>query len=417
MPALKKKQASNGDASSIVVRSEYLALDDLRSYHKNPRRGDIEVVAESLKKNGQFRSIVVNIGTLTGRENEVLAGNHTVYAGRRLGWERVLCDLVDVDEAHARRIVLADNATADQGSYDSDTLTELLSDTKADLGSLTGTGYTQNVLDKMLSKQEEQHRFDDEPQAQIKTIEEADENIGGVSDLTNDIQFDSDSEYDIPELLSYMCLREIPQPIDTWGGHELDLDRRDDYYWMMQWAAGSAGVPWDQAISYLFCPDEHFERMYQDPATCTKKLLNVDIYAAVVPNYSTTGEWPLARNIWAKYRSNFVARYWQEAGIKVIPDIQYCSGDDNRDLVIAGIPEEVPVACQVQNTNGDMTKIRAAPGSPGGLRESLGSPRFLSTGIEMPTSSWRSRISTAKLSGLPIGPRDAGSTWTAGARP
>ena len=123
---------------------------DLNTFHANPRRGNVPAIAESLATNGQFRPIVVNKGTHTGRPNEVLAGNHTLMAARLLeeqgrGLEGGLdCYLVDVTDQEAERIVLADNRTADLGSYDNADLVELLQGMNGDL---TGTGYAAEDLE------------------------------------------------------------------------------------------------------------------------------------------------------------------------------------------------------------------------------------------------------------------------------
>lgn len=114
------------------------AVDDLQTYRGNPRRGDVAAIAASLEARGQYRAIVVNVGTHTGRRNEVLAGNHTLLAARSLSWASIDATTVDVDEAEAARIVAADNRLADLGEYDDAELAELLE--LAD--DLTGTGYT-----------------------------------------------------------------------------------------------------------------------------------------------------------------------------------------------------------------------------------------------------------------------------------
>jgi len=41
-----------------------VALNTLESYPTNPRRGDIEAIAQSLKAHGQYRPIVVQYGTI-----------------------------------------------------------------------------------------------------------------------------------------------------------------------------------------------------------------------------------------------------------------------------------------------------------------------------------------------------------------
>ena len=120
--------------------------DELRPYHKNPRRGDVEAIARSLEVNGQYRPIVVNLGRHTGRPLEVLAGNHTLAAARSLGWDRIAATTVDVDDHQAARIVAADNRTADLGGYDDTALLALLQE----LDDLDGTGYDDDDLAAML---------------------------------------------------------------------------------------------------------------------------------------------------------------------------------------------------------------------------------------------------------------------------
>ena len=121
--------------------------DELARYHKNARRGDVDAIARSLETNGQYRRIVVNLGTHTGRPLEVLAGNHTLDAARHLGWTSIAAEVVDVDDKQAARIVAADNRTADLGEYDNDALVELL----REAGDLDGTGYEDADLDALLA--------------------------------------------------------------------------------------------------------------------------------------------------------------------------------------------------------------------------------------------------------------------------
>ncbi|WP_231951372.1 DNA modification methylase [Nocardia terpenica] len=127
------------------IRFAALAVAELSTFAGNPRRGDVDAIAASLQATGQYRPIVVNEGTLTGRVMEVLAGNHTLLAARQLGWERVEAGVIDVDEQTARRIVAADNRTADLGDYDYTALFELLDG----LDDLAGTGYTPADFEKL----------------------------------------------------------------------------------------------------------------------------------------------------------------------------------------------------------------------------------------------------------------------------
>ncbi|MEU7576784.1 ParB/RepB/Spo0J family partition protein [Streptomyces sp. NPDC041068] len=123
-------------------------VDELALYHRNPRTGDLDSITESLSTHGQYKPIVVNRGTLTGRPNEILAGNHTFKAAKQLDWSEIAVTWLDVDDDTAAKIVVVDNRTSDLAGYD----TLLLADILQDLPDLTGTGYDQGQLDQLLDE-------------------------------------------------------------------------------------------------------------------------------------------------------------------------------------------------------------------------------------------------------------------------
>lgn len=127
------------------LKVETFKISDLSTYHKNPRRGDVDAIAESLKARGQYRPIVVNIGTHASHDYEILAGNHTYLAAKKLGWKTIQATTVDVDDDQAAQIVRADNRLADLGGYDDETLSALLSD----VSSLDGLGWSQDDVDEL----------------------------------------------------------------------------------------------------------------------------------------------------------------------------------------------------------------------------------------------------------------------------
>lgn len=145
------------DMTQRIGTAATLPLHEIQTFHKNPRRGNVPAIQESIVKNGQFKPLIVNAGTHTGRKNEVLAGNHTLLAMRELaGTEHALTDvdvyLVDVTDEEANRIVLADNRTSDLGTYDQHDLVALLTDLDHDLD---GTGYDYDDLDDLSALLEE----------------------------------------------------------------------------------------------------------------------------------------------------------------------------------------------------------------------------------------------------------------------
>lgn len=112
-------------------------IDGLVPYGNNPRKGNVQVIVDSLSRHGQYRPIVVRSKTF-----EVLAGNHTLAAAQELGWTEVAATFVDCTDDEAARIVLVDNRAADLGSYDDEVLAEVL----ASLPDLEGTGFDADDL-------------------------------------------------------------------------------------------------------------------------------------------------------------------------------------------------------------------------------------------------------------------------------
>jgi hypothetical protein len=131
------------EAIPSTLRKLLVPLDGLTTYSRNPRKGDLELLKESLKQHGQFRPLVVRAGS-----NEILAGNGTAEAARQLGWTEIAVTFVDVDDDEAARIVLIDNRTADRGGYDQGLLADLLQSLPEPT---RGTGYSEDSLKTILA--------------------------------------------------------------------------------------------------------------------------------------------------------------------------------------------------------------------------------------------------------------------------
>lgn len=116
------------------------SIAELKFYPGNARRGDIDLIADSLSKLGQYKPIVANA------DGTILAGNHTVMAAQRLGWETIDVHRVDVDDETAKRILLIDNKANDQSTYDVEELVNLLTE----LPNLDATGFTRDEVDELL---------------------------------------------------------------------------------------------------------------------------------------------------------------------------------------------------------------------------------------------------------------------------
>jgi ParB-like chromosome segregation protein Spo0J len=124
----------------ILVQVQTVGINTVREHPANVRKGDVDLIADSLVNHGQYRPIVVQRST-----GYILAGNHTWKAARRLGWKQIGVTYLDVDNETAAKVMLADNRTSDLAVYNDAQLLELLHS----LEDLAGTGFDELDLDRL----------------------------------------------------------------------------------------------------------------------------------------------------------------------------------------------------------------------------------------------------------------------------
>jgi hypothetical protein len=144
--ARRKTSAIAGGIGKIAGQSyKVVPIGSVSEHPKNPRKGDVGLIGDSIVKNDFYGAVIVQKST-----KQILAGNHRWKAARARGLTTLPVIFVDVDDATALRILLADNRTSDEATYDDAILLELLQ--QANLASgLEGTGYDGADLAKLLA--------------------------------------------------------------------------------------------------------------------------------------------------------------------------------------------------------------------------------------------------------------------------
>jgi ParB-like chromosome segregation protein Spo0J len=150
---------------------ELVSADDIRPHPRNPRHGNLEVIAESIAENGFYGFCVVQKST-----GWILAGNHRFRAATEIcGFSEVPVVWIDCDDATAAKILVADNRTSDVAVYDNEQLTALLHEFSAGDG-LVGTGFDDDDLANLDATLEEWEQdlgdldLEDEDLAEAKLI-------------------------------------------------------------------------------------------------------------------------------------------------------------------------------------------------------------------------------------------------------
>lgn len=117
------------------------------------------------------------------------------------------------------------------------------------------------------------------------------------STMMNDVLYESDNIYEIPNLLLERQAGKVELPITPWGAN----------------SRLTKGV----TTHHFYVDDYRFERLWKDPSA----LLASGCKAIVEPNCSLHDQTPIAWGLQLIYKKRWLARYLQECGIKVYADI------------------------------------------------------------------------------------------------
>ena len=353
------KKTELDKAPPVAVR--IMAASELTPDANNANRGNSrgrQMVKDSFKRLKAGRSIVLD------RDGRVIAGNKSLEAYMANGGERVIVIPSDGDYliAHqrqdldleegleARELAFADNRTAQVGiEFDPVRITDAIQ-----VGVDLTPYWSGHELDQLFQAvnsvaEETGPAVDEDGIAQVDDIEDVEVELEGALQLRKDMRFPSEAVHDIPEFLPGM-LAEIPEPLRTWAGDDV-MEYDPAYYHLLTYGYGFRGVNVRRAVMSFYVDDDKFENVWFDPDIYVGRLLNLGIPTCVSPNFSLWSDAPEATNIYQTYRARWVGRYMQEAGLKLIPDVNWCDERSFR-YCFAGIPQNPPaISIQVQTAS------------------------------------------------------------------
>lgn len=380
--ATRKKQTT-------ITGTDDVAISDLKPHPKNPRMGDITLVAESLEKYGQYRAVIVN-----KRNNTIVAGHHTWMAARKLGWKTVRVDWINVDETKHRKIMLMDNKSSAVGGYDELILAEVI----GSLADTEGIGYDQSEIDDLIetSNQIAAAVQKDADRAVAMTVEElqeidradsfADSDLGAEKQeavekaaqtlpgsfnlkLLQEMDFfvaPGIKPWGLPQLRTdrFMTMADVNDNLETWGGSATKDWEVPDQQWFYNWGVDSTSGMKDisNVIVAFYTWDHYFEGWWDKPEVFTAKVLNSGIKYIVSPNFSQWGNRPRAVNLYELYRARVLGRYFQEAGLKLCVDVTWPWGDIEyqKQMVLETLPKNIPLISMEVQTESDILTDKTA---------------------------------------------------------
>lgn len=132
-----------------VINNRYeeaCKLSTLTPHPDNPRKADEEAIAGSIDDSGFYGAVIAQEST-----GYILVGNNRYKVAKRDKAETIPVIWIDVDDARALKILLADNRTSDLAEYKPEELGALLEKVRVECG-LIGTGWSEEDYSAMLRK-------------------------------------------------------------------------------------------------------------------------------------------------------------------------------------------------------------------------------------------------------------------------
>jgi len=168
----------------------------------------------------------------------------------------------------------------------------------------------------------------------------ADYKSGDIWDLMGDVVFTSRNEWGLPDLLEGMLAGPELIPKKTWTRGELARGSGLGQFFVYR----SRVIPPEARGGVLgfYTEDYKFEHLWDDAAKYGLEFKKFGWGALVAPDYSLDIGEALPVQLFNVYRSRWLSRYWQELGIKIIPNLTGAEAY-TMDFVTEGIPVGCPV--------------------------------------------------------------------------
>lgn len=299
-----------------MKRYESVKLDDIKPYADNakihPQR-QIDRIRASIREFGFINPIILD------SHYEIIAGHGRLEAARQEGMEAVPCLFVeDLEPDQIRAFRLIDNKLAEESAWSVPELNKELADLTVAFN-MPAFGFNLPSLDLIKS--------DEKGIGAVKTDEEGFE-VEPVDykwimqDKVNNIlnlglaHYDGVGHFDIPEILPVY----EAGPVDDWIGFNYMLSEPE---------------PENKGL-HFFVDDYQFERIWNAPQRYLEKLARFKVVLS--PDFSPYGNMPFVMQAWNHYRKHWLAAYWQDSGVHVVPTIRASTDPRSFDFFLEGEP-------------------------------------------------------------------------------
>jgi hypothetical protein len=336
------------NAKNIKWTAQKKSINDLKLHEKNPRiftEKGMKDLENSIKSVGFFQPIVINL------DGTILSGHARYLKLKEMGETEIEVMLPDrnLTEKQEEEILVRANANT-AGKWDFDILANQFDDFE-----LTEWGLEVPSMENLLNENDvdddnEEYQNEDSENHGVKI---RDDNVLQYNQFA---LFGRHNNYDIPVLKENMI---FDGDIDDLFFDKQQLEDENFVNKVMLCIEGGR-VPlkkYDFALKNnvvgFFADDFRFEKVWINAIELMEFYKKNEVKAMLTPNFSLWADEPLPFQILSHYKTQWCGRFWQEAGMKVVPTINF-STPESYDFCFLGVPTECPlVFFQVRNVSNE----------------------------------------------------------------
>ena len=289
-------------AGSLIYRNPR----ELNQHPHNPRKiskQDFKRLCESIEINGFWEHRPEALEEIDGKLY-ILCGNQRNKAAIKLKLKQVPTILyTDLTDDDRKELIARDNINNGETDYNMLAVDPFWDGTDFDFMGLSVPESTEGEETPTKGKKKAQKGQETPSEGNSEDDAEGDKDDDELDDesfqakMFKDVLYDSDNIFEIPNLLLSEQAGKVEMPLNAWGAN--------------------SRLRKDVATYHFYVDDYRFEALFKDPV----KLVLSGCKAVVEPNCSCHDQTPIAWGIQLIYKKRFLARYFQECGIKVYADL------------------------------------------------------------------------------------------------
>lgn len=288
------------------------SIDQVQFNPKNWRihpQGQQDALHGVLSEVGWVQNVIVNRNT-----GNLIDGHARVMLADRNEEKTVPVTYVDLSESEEALILASLDPIAALAATDKEKLEELLRDCN------TGSAGLQAMLAELAEDNQIIPGDDDSRDPFGPDGDDEEDTTNELPMHCGDYKFPTDNEYGIPTLKLDMQVQACELPMIRWGS----ISRNDKF----------------PGGTYHFYTDDYkFTNLWKDPSV----LPQFGCRSAIEPNWSTGDNFPRSLVLWCTFRKRWMARYWQENGVRIMVDLNV--DDVNAADNLIGVPRGWKAYC------------------------------------------------------------------------